>query len=95
MTITPFIAVNSFSPDMTRAMSAAMDSAWEQLAVAGHVETMPFRADVTRERMASAIIAQARKGVSDPQQLVAAAITVILSERRVRTAQMADQQPAL
>ena len=89
--ITPFIPVSSFGPEITHAMSAAMDSAWEQLAVAGCVETMPFRADVTRERMASAIIAQARKGVIDPQRLVATAITVILSERRVRADRVADQ----
>jgi hypothetical protein len=64
--IIPFIVVNPFDPEATHAMSAAFDSAWEQLAAAGHVETMPFRADVTRERMATGIIQAARKGVTDP-----------------------------
>ena len=84
--IIPFITINSFDPEMTRAMSAAFDSAWEQLAAAGHAATMPFRADVTRERIASAVIREARKGVSDPQKLVIAGMTVILRERQDRTA---------
>jgi hypothetical protein len=90
--ILPFIPVNFFDPEMTRLMSAALDSAWEQLQSAGHVETMPFRADVTRERMASAIIEQARKGVTDPGKLTGAALSVILSERRVRAARAAIRQ---
>jgi hypothetical protein len=89
--ILPFIAINSFDPEMTQTMSAAFDSAWEQLAVAGHVETMPFRADVTRERMASAIIQEAHKGITDPGKLTAAALMVILSERRARAAKLTDR----
>jgi hypothetical protein len=89
--ILPFLPINSFDPEMTRAMSAAFDSAWEQLAAAGHAETMPFRADVTRERIASAIIREARKGVSDPQKLVIAGMTVILRERRERMARKIGQ----
>ena len=82
--ILPFITVNAFGPEMTHAMSAAMDSAWQQLSASGRAETMPFRADVTRERMASAIITEARKGVTDPQKLVAAAMGVILAESQMR-----------
>jgi hypothetical protein len=83
----PFVAINAFDPEMTQAMSAAMDSAWQQLAASGRVETMPFRASVTKERMASAVLQEARKGITDPQKLVAAAMMVILSEARFPAAQ--------
>jgi hypothetical protein len=89
--ILPFIAINAFDPEMTHAMSSAMQSAWEQLAASGRVETMPFRADVTRERMASAIINEARQGVTDPGRLTAAALGVILAESRMRAAMIARE----
>jgi hypothetical protein len=73
-------SIHAFDPDTTHAMSAALDSAWQQLAASGHVETMPYRAAAARESMASAILMQARKGVSDPQLLFGAAITAVLSK---------------
>jgi hypothetical protein len=73
---------NSFDPEMTGTMLVAMDSAWVQLAASGRVETMAFRAEATRDRMASAILDQARKGITDPGILTAVAITVIVSEPR-------------
>jgi hypothetical protein len=85
--IRPFVTVNAFDPEMTQAMSAAMDSAWQQLAASGRVETMPYRASVTKERMATAILHEARKGVPDAQKFVAAAMMVILSEARFPAAQ--------
>jgi hypothetical protein len=87
----PFVAVDALDPETTRTMSAAMESAWQQLAASGRVETMPFRADVTRERMANAIITEARSGVTDPQKLVAAAMMVILRERQIRAARIARE----
>lgn len=76
-----FPGCGTFTPEMTAAMSTAFDSAWEQLAAAGRVETMPFRAAMTRDRMASSVIEAARKGITDPGVLVAVALTTVLGER--------------
>jgi hypothetical protein len=82
----PCRGLNSFDPDMTRAMASALDSAWQQLRTAGHVTSMPYRAAVTRETMASAILRQARNGVTDPQLLVGAAMTAILTPQLLHKA---------
>jgi hypothetical protein len=89
-----FINRNSFDPELTHAMSAALDSAWVQLVAAGRAQTMPYMAATTREGMASAILELARKGVSDPQQLTAAALMAALAARASRDAQQAHQATA-
>jgi hypothetical protein len=91
----PGIRSESFDPDMTEAMRAALDSAWQQLSV-GHVETMPYRVKAARECMATAILDHAREGVSDPQLLVAAAMTALFSPRLPSGTQskpVRDRQP--
>jgi hypothetical protein len=79
-----FTSVDAFTPETTAVMSAAFDSAWVQLAAAGRVETTPFRAEATRERIASAIIGEARKGITDPGILVAAALASAFAEHLSR-----------
>lgn len=81
-----FTRIDAFTPETIAVMSAAFDSAWEQLVAAGRVETMPFRAEMTRERIASAIIGEARKGITDPGILVAAALANTLAEQMPRRA---------
>jgi hypothetical protein len=78
--IHPVRSLYSFDPEMTRTMSAALDSAWQQLAAVGHVVTMPFRAASTREAMARAIFENARNGVTDPQLLFGSALAAVSSK---------------
>jgi hypothetical protein len=58
-----------FDPDATQAMAAAFDAAWESLRETRHIATAPFKAEATRERLAKAILEQARNGERDPIRL--------------------------
>jgi hypothetical protein len=82
--VIPLSSVNSFNPEMVRTMSAAFDSAWQQIAAARRSDTMLLPADATRERVARAIIKEARKGVTDPGRLVAVAMAAALLDSRLQ-----------
>jgi hypothetical protein len=78
-TILPYVNGQAFDPDATRAMSAAFDGAWQSLRDTGHIATVPFKADATRERLARSILELARTGERDPIRLQEHAIKDLAS----------------
>ena len=83
--VIPLSSVNSFSPEMVRTMSAAFDSAWRQIAAARRSDMMLLPAEAARQRVACAIIKEARKGVTDLGRLVAVAMAAALFDHRLQT----------
>lgn len=75
--------VKFFNPETVRTMSTAFDLAWQQIAEARHPAMIVIPADV-RERIALAIIKEARKGMTDPGRLVAVAMAAALPDYRLQ-----------
>jgi hypothetical protein len=62
----PFVSVrSSFDPDTLQIMGVAFDSAWYKLLVSGSALTASWRAEHTREALASQIVASAQLGERD------------------------------
>ena len=68
-TVHPFAGVRSFDPDTLQIMGVAIDRAWYQLMVSGSALAASWRAEHTREALASRIIASARMGERDVDRL--------------------------
>jgi hypothetical protein len=83
--VIPLSSVNSFDPEMVRTMSAAFDSAWQQIAAARCSDVVTNPAGVARERVARAIIKEARKGVTDLGRLVAVVMAAALLDERLQS----------
>jgi hypothetical protein len=81
-----FVQTPAFDPQMTRLMGAALESAWEELKDTGHLATAPWKAQATRERLASRILEAAQSGVRDPDALRRAALASLLAASRRRPA---------
>jgi hypothetical protein len=58
----PFARVRSFDPGTLQIMGVALDSAWYKLLVSGSALTAAWRAEHTREALASQIVASAQLG---------------------------------
>jgi hypothetical protein len=65
----PFARVRSFDPDTLQIMGVALDSAWYKLLVSGSALTASWRAEHTREELASQIVASAQLGERDVERL--------------------------
>jgi hypothetical protein len=67
--IHPFRSVRSFEPDTLQIMGVALDTAWYQLMVSGSVLAASWRAEHTREMLASQIVVSALAGERDVDHL--------------------------
>jgi hypothetical protein len=68
-TVHPFIRVRSFDPNTLQILGVALDTAWYQLMVSGSALAASWRAEHTREALASRIIASALMGERDVDRL--------------------------
>jgi hypothetical protein len=65
----PFARVRSFDPNTLQIMGVALDSAWYKLLISGSALTASWRAEHTREALASQIVASAQLGERDVERL--------------------------
>ena len=65
----PFARVGSFDPDTLQIMGVALDCAWYKLLASGSALTASWRAEHTREALASQIVASAQLGERDLDRL--------------------------
>jgi hypothetical protein len=65
----PFARQRSFDSETMQIMGVALDCAWYRLMVSGSPLTASFRAEHTRDALASRIIAAARRGERDIERL--------------------------
>jgi hypothetical protein len=65
----PIARVRSFDPNTLQIMGIALDSAWYKLLVSGSALTASWRAEHTREALASQIVASAKLGERDVERL--------------------------
>ena len=70
----PFHRVRSFDPDTLQIMGVALDCAWYKLLVSGSALTASWRAEHTREALASQIVASAQLGERDVERLCDVAV---------------------
>lgn len=61
--------IRAFGPAATQAMAAGFDQAWQELQMMGHVCAAPFRANATREKLATRVLELASEGEYDPAVL--------------------------
>jgi hypothetical protein len=93
-TIHPFDRVRSFDPDTLQIMGVALDCAWYKLLVSGSALTAAWRAEHTREALASQIVASARLGERDIERLCAVAVAhvegLVVEQREASTGPLRD-----
>jgi hypothetical protein len=75
----PFAHVRSFDPDTLQIMGVALDCAWYKLLVSGSALTASWRAEHTREALASEIVASAQLGERDLDRLCDLALAHVRS----------------
>ena len=68
-TVHPFAHVRSFDPDTLQIMGVALDCAWYKLLASGSALSASWRAEHTREALASQIVASAQLGERDLDRL--------------------------
>jgi hypothetical protein len=66
-------------PDTTPILVEAFDAAWNDLYAAGCRAALGPEADATRDRLARRILAQARRGIHDPIELMSDGVAHVLS----------------
>ena len=90
----PFARVRSFDPDTLQIMGVALDSAWYKLLVSGSALTAAWRAEHTREALASQIVASAQLGERDVQRLCDVAVAhvqgLVVEPRKASTGPLID-----
>ena len=90
----PFAHVRSFDPDTLELMGVALDCAWYKLLVCGSALTAAWRAEHTREALASQIAASARLGERDIERLCAVALAhvegLVVEPREAPTGPLRD-----
>jgi hypothetical protein len=59
----------SFGPEAIHAMSAAFDSAWQDLDASGNIFSSRFTADWARQKIAKRILTMVLRGERDPDHL--------------------------
>jgi hypothetical protein len=77
--VRPSRVPSPLDPDTTPILVEAFDAAWNDLYAAGCRAVLGPEADAMRERLARRIVAQARRGIRDPIELMSDGVAHVLS----------------
>jgi hypothetical protein len=90
----PIARIRSFDPDTLQIMGVALDCAWYKLLASGSALTASWRAEHTREALASQIVASAQLGEHDVERLCDVALAhvqgLVVEPRKASTGPLID-----